>query len=49
MKIHPAVGSLGDKPAQDDIIKAIYQLTKELETIKKKVAAVERQEDTPEM
>ena len=49
MKIHPAVPGLGDRSAQDEIIKAIFQLTKELETIKKKIAAVEKQEDTPEM
>ncbi|MDB6026894.1 MAG: hypothetical protein JWM68_3117 [Verrucomicrobiales bacterium] len=48
MRIHPAVPGLGDKQAQDDVIKALFQLTKELETIKKRVAAVERQ-DTPEM
>ena len=47
MKIHPAVPGLNDKQAQDDIIKAVFQLTKELETIKKRAIAVERQEDTP--
>ncbi|MFN7139520.1 MAG: hypothetical protein ACK4UN_09285 [Limisphaerales bacterium] len=49
MKIHPALPALGDKNAQDEIIKTIFALTKELETIKKRVAAIERQDDTPEM
>ncbi len=49
LKIHPAVNALGDKPTQDDIYKALFQLTKELETIKKRVARLERQEDTPEL
>lgn len=49
MKIHPAAAALGDKPAHEEIIKLLYQLTKDLETIKKRVAAIEKQDDTPEM
>ena len=37
MKILPATAHLGNKPVQDEIIKAQYQLTKEVETIKKLV------------
>lgn len=47
MKIHPAIPALGHAQAQEEIIKAVFQLTKELETIKKKVALVEKQKETP--
>jgi hypothetical protein len=49
MKIHPAAAALGDKPAHEEIIKLLFQLTKDLETIKKRVAAIEKQDDTPEL
>ena len=35
MKILPATAALGNKEVQDEIIKAQYQLTKDVETIKK--------------
>lgn len=35
MKILPATAALGNKPVQDEIIAAQYQLTKDVETIKK--------------
>ena len=49
MKIHPAAAALGDRPTHEEIIKLLYQLTKDLETIKKRVAAIEKQDDSPEM
>lgn len=45
MKIQPALPALNDPAAQADLIKLVFQLTKDLEAIKKKVAAVERGED----
>ena len=35
MKIHPAAGALEDKEIKDEIYKALYELTKNLEMIKK--------------
>lgn len=35
MRIHPATAPLEDKPTQDEIYKALFELTKQLETIKK--------------
>jgi hypothetical protein len=34
-RLHPAVGSLGNPPIQDEIIKTLFQLTKDVETVKK--------------
>ncbi|HYE31812.1 MAG TPA: hypothetical protein VEH27_10305 [Methylomirabilota bacterium] len=49
LRIHPAVRALNDKPTQDDLMKALYQLTVDLETVKKRILKLEKQEDTPEM
>ena len=49
LKLHPAVRALNDKPAQDDLMKALFQLTVDLETVKKRTLKLEKQEDTPEM
>ena len=49
MKIHPAAAALNDKPTHEEIIKLLFQLTKDLEMIKKRVAAIEKQDDTPEL
>jgi hypothetical protein len=46
MKILPAARSLENKALQDEIIKAQYQLTKEVETIKKLVRKM-KNEDQP--
>ena len=42
MKINPAVSVLGDKDAQDEIYRTVFELTKEVETIKKRLAKLER-------
>lgn len=46
MKILPAAGALGNKPVQDEIIKAQFQLTKDVETIKKLLRKL-KSEDQP--
>lgn len=35
MLLHPATAALGEKESQDEIYKTIYELTKNLEVIKK--------------
>ena len=35
MRLTPAVPHLGNPPIQDEMIKALYQLTKDVETVKK--------------
>jgi len=49
MKIQPAVSHLNDQGTQDDIFKASYQLTIELETIKKKLIRLQKRDDSEEL
>jgi hypothetical protein len=46
MKINPAVRDLQDKEAQDEIFKISYELTKQVEAIKKRLAKLEKGDDT---
>jgi thymidylate synthase ThyX len=46
MRIHPAVPALADKEAQDEIYKAIFELTKNVEIIKKRLARLEARDDS---
>jgi len=47
MRLQPAVGALGQKEVQDELYKAIYQLTKDIETVKKLMRKVQQGEDQP--
>jgi thymidylate synthase ThyX len=49
MRIHPAVPVLGDREAQDELYKSIFEVTKEIETIKKRLAKLEKRDDTPQL
>lgn len=46
MKIHPAVPHLGHEETQADVLKALHQLTVELEVVKKKVGRLERDDES---
>ena len=46
MKIHPAVPHLAHGETQADVLKALHQLTIELEVIKKKIGRLEREDDS---
>jgi len=46
MRIHPAVPALADKQAQDEIYKTVFELTKNVETIKKRLAKLEAKDGT---
>ena len=46
MRIHPAVPALADKEAQDEIYKTIFELTKNVEIIKKRLARLETKDDS---
>ena len=46
MKIHPAVPHLGHAETQEDVFKALHQLTVELEIVKKKVGRLEREDES---
>jgi hypothetical protein len=49
MKMNPAVSALGDKKAQDEIYRAVFELTKEIETIKKRLAKLERSDQSRDL
>ncbi|MBI2926995.1 MAG: hypothetical protein HYY24_14975 [Verrucomicrobia bacterium] len=46
MKIHPAVPALQDKETQDEIYKAIFELTKQVETIKKRLLRLQARDES---
>lgn len=46
MKIHPALPGLNDAETMGDCIKALHELTVQLEIIKKKVGKLERSDDS---
>ncbi len=44
--IHPLVPGLADQPTQDEIFKTLFELTKNVETIKKQLLKLERRDDS---
>lgn len=49
MKVTPAARHLGDEEITADIVKASYQLTVELEVIKKKLIKLKGRDDSAEL
>jgi hypothetical protein len=49
MKISPAVSALGDKEGQDEIYRTVFELTKELETTKKRLAKASARTRVPSL
>ena len=46
MRIHPAVPALADKEAQDEIFKTLFELTKQVEIVKKRLAKLEAKDES---
>jgi len=46
MRIHPAVPALAEKEAQDELFKTLFELTKQVEIIKKRLAKLEAKDDS---
>lgn len=46
MKIHPALPHLQSAETMADCLKALHEMTVQLETIKKKVGKLEREDDS---
>lgn len=44
--IHPLVPALNDQPAQDELFKALFELTKHIETVKKQLLKLERRDES---
>lgn len=49
MKVTPAARHLGDEETTADVVKAAYQLTIELEVIKKKLIKLKGRDDSSEL
>ena len=47
MRIHPAVPALAEKEAQDEMFKTLFELTKQVEIIKKRLAKLEAKDESP--
>jgi len=49
MRIHPAVPALENKEIRDELYKTLFEVTKQVEVIKKRLAKMESGADTPEL
>ena len=46
MRLHPAVPALADKETQDEIFRTLFELTKNIEIIKKRLAKLEAKDSS---
>lgn len=46
MQIHPLVPKLNDQPTQAEILKASYELTKQVEVMKKHLLKLQKRDDS---
>ncbi len=46
MSIHPLLPALADEPTKGEIMKALFELTKAVETVKKRVMRLEKRDDS---
>ena len=44
--MHPIVPKLGDTPTQNEIIRALFELTKNVEVVKKQLLRLEKKDDS---
>lgn len=45
-RMHPVAPALQDSPTQTEIFKALFELTKNVETVKKQLMRLERRDDS---
>lgn len=46
MKLHPLLPALDDEPTKGEIVKAIFEITKNVEVVKKQVMRLEKRDDS---
>lgn len=46
MKLHPLLPALADEPTKAEIVKAIFEITKNVEVVKKQVMRLEKRDDS---
>jgi hypothetical protein len=47
--MHPALPGLGDAGTQGEILKALFELTKQVEVVKKQLMRLEKRDDSAEL
>ena len=45
MKIHPLLNALGDDATKGEIVRALYEVTKNIEVVKKQLMRLEKRDD----
>jgi hypothetical protein len=45
-KIHPLLNALGDDATKGEIVKALFEITKNVEVVKKQVMRLEKRDDS---
>ena len=48
-QMHPALPKLGDSATQGEVLKALFELTKQVEVVKKQLMRLERRDDSTEL
>ncbi|MEA3209138.1 MAG: hypothetical protein QOE70_2195 [Chthoniobacter sp.] len=43
--VHPLLPALADEPTKSEIIKALFELTRNVETVKKQIMRLEKRDD----
>jgi hypothetical protein len=46
MKLHPLLPPLDDEPTKSEIVKALFEITKHVEVVKKQVMRLEKRDDS---
>jgi hypothetical protein len=46
MKLHPLLPALDDEPTKAEIVKALFEITKNVEVVKKQVMRLEKRDDS---
>jgi hypothetical protein len=47
--MHPLVPGLADPPTQTELLKALYELTRSVEVVKKQLLKLEKRDDSSEL
>ena len=47
--MHPALPKLDDAATQGEVLKALFELTKQVEVVKKQLMRLERRDDSTEL
>lgn len=45
-RIHPLLPALADEPTKAEIVKALFELTKQVEMVKKQIMRLEKRDDS---